>query len=85
MVLTSVGEFWSGQNDSGTGQWPIGTPVLGFGLTYMSLWQLCQGCDPKGLDISGCPSVAKKIRQRRYVSLRKKKHKKLNYIHCYLT
>lgn len=63
LVLTSVGEFWSGQKDSGTGQCPIGTPVLGFGLTYMSLWQLCQGWDPKGLDISGCPSITKKLRQ----------------------
>lgn len=72
VVLTSVGEFWSGQKDSGTGQWPMGTPVLGFGLTYMSLWQLCQGWDPKGLDISGCPSIKTK---------KTLKEKKLNYIH----
>ena len=32
-MLTRVGEFWSGQKDSGMGQWPTGTPVLGFGRT----------------------------------------------------
>lgn len=47
LKLTRVGEFWSGQKDSGIGQWPTGTPVLGFGRTYMSLWQLCQGWELK--------------------------------------
>lgn len=32
-LLTSVGEFWSGQKDSGMGQCPTGTPVFGFGRT----------------------------------------------------
>lgn len=32
-LLTRVGVFWSGQNDSGIGQCPMGTPVFGFGRT----------------------------------------------------
>lgn len=32
-LLTRVGEFWSGQKDSGMGQCPTGTPVFGFGRT----------------------------------------------------
>ncbi len=31
LLFTKVGEFWSGQKDSGIGQWPTGTPVLGLG------------------------------------------------------
>ena len=45
-LLTRDGALASGQNDSGIGQCPIGTPVFGLGLTYMSLRQECH-------DVSG--------------------------------
>lgn len=64
---TRVGEFWSGQKDSGIGQWPTGTPVLGFGRTYMSLWQLCQGWelkDDRGRAGSTSPSEQQKKKKR---------------------
>lgn len=58
-----MGEFWSGQKDSGIGQWPTGTPVFGFGRTYISLWQLCQGWelkDDRGRAGSTRPSARQK-------------------------
>ena len=42
---TNVAILGSGQNDSGMGQNPEGTLVLGFGLTKIILRVLCQEVD----------------------------------------
>lgn len=45
------------------GQCPTGTPVFGFGRTYMSLWQLCHSCGLK--DDAGRPdSIEVSVKQK---------------------